>query len=182
MIGVATVAIGIAIGVFLSMDRSPASAPAREDNAGAPPPAVASITVDAAEVAEPVAAEVPVPAVVIDAAAEEAKIIDVEPGPVIEDPEATALAAISRDAGTGSWAAVWKSCGAIKRKDLTLDARAACAQAACVQKKRPDAVALARGLPRARRAAIAKVCSARGVDLDPRKPDPCEIDPLPCQH
>jgi serine/threonine protein kinase len=177
VIGVAAIAIGIAIGGYLSMRRSPARTPAAAVKPVAP--ALAAVTIDAAAVTEP--AEVAVP--VVDAAGtEDAKIIDVDPGPVIVDPVADALAAISRDAGTGSWAGVWKSCGAIKRKDLTLDARAACAQAACVHKKRSDAVALARGLPRARRAAIAKVCSARGVDLDPPRKDPCEIDPMLCQH
>jgi hypothetical protein len=140
----------------------------------APTPVVAAV--DAATVAVALVADAPPAAVQIDAPPPDAGAI-----------RAAALAAIKRDARAGDWAGAWKTCSEIKRKDLTIDARAACAQAACGKKKRSDAIGFLRGLPRARRSAVAKVCAAQGVDLHARgssvrDKDPCEIDPLSCQH
>jgi serine/threonine protein kinase len=190
IVGVAAVAIGISIGVYLARDNTVASVTpvAMVDAVALPPVADAAITVAAIDTTPDAPAVVAPPEeVAVDAAPvapDEPPPDESPPDEPRGDPRAAALAAISAAANTGDWGDVWKACETIKRKELTHDARAACAQAACVKKRRADAIDLLGGLSRARRAAVEKVCKAKGVDVEKTKTgkDPCEIDPLSCQH
>jgi serine/threonine protein kinase len=183
LVAVVVIGVGIAIGAIATRDPEPIAA--RTSTAPAPTPSLPPVTAPSAPAVEPPA---PAPVITVDAAVAAVPVATPDAAPVAppeppRDTTADALAAISAAASTGDWAAVWKTCNQLKRKQLTLDARAACAQAACVRKHGSEAIDLARGLPKARRASIAKVCSARGVDLDRSSgPDPCEANPLSCQH
>jgi serine/threonine protein kinase len=180
ILGVAlgVIGIGVAIGAVLAQRDKPQARTTVADPAAAP----------AADPVDPAAA--PAAAAVPDAAAAPAAaaVPDATPTPTptgADDPIAATLAAISAAASTGDWSTVWKSCGTIDREDLSLDARAACAQAACVRKHRSDAIDLLRGLPKPRKAAIAKVCASKGIDVDgggASAKDRCEENPLLCQH
>jgi serine/threonine protein kinase len=187
MIGVAAVAIGVAIGVWAARDRSvaPVAAVATVDAVSLPPVADASTLLVAIDPVVADAAPAPAPATADAApppAPPDAAVADAAPKKI--DRRAEALAAISAAAGIGDWSLVWDACDTLKRKELTHDARAACAQAACIKKKRADAIELLAGLNKARRAAVEKVCKAKGVDVEKKTggKDPCEINPLSCQH
>ena len=191
-IGVGAVALGIVIGVYF----------ATGDN-DSQPPAAASVTVDAAP-ADRVAVTVTVdaaaaPAVVMFDAAPAVDVVTggatIDAAPAAKpagsaDSLATSLDAIARAVGDGQWGVALRTCGQVKRRDLTADARVACAQAACGLRRRSDAISFARGLPDRRRDAVEKMCAGRGVALTSQKPakrDPCddkqyrEQNPLSCQ-
>jgi hypothetical protein len=206
------VAIGIGIGIFAAGDdgiRRGTVAPAGvADTGGAvdarsvvitpvDDPEVPASAVDAAPVEVAVATPPDAaPARPADTAATAVKPRDPPPrdppprDPPPRDPprdpaadRAAAVAALVRAADKGDWAGAWKGCSTLKRRDLTDVAIAACAEAACGLKKKSNAVSYWKDLPAKLQRTVEKSCAARGIDVKPpAKKDPCEANPLSCQH
>jgi serine/threonine protein kinase len=212
IVGVSAVAIGIGIGIFAAGDdgiRRGTVAPAGvADTGGAvdarsvvitpvDDPEVPASAVDAAPVEVAVATPPDAaPARPADTAATAVKPRDPPPrdppprDPPPRDPprdpaadRAAAVAALVRAADKGDWAGAWKGCSTLKRRDLTDVAIAACAEAACGLKKKSNAVSYWKDLPAKLQRTVEKSCAARGIDVKPpAKKDPCEANPLSCQH
>jgi serine/threonine protein kinase len=203
VVGVAAVITGVGIGIFAadSGDRTRAAAPATaaagadvaapgatEPDAAQAPDARAVAKVVAPVVEDPPPAFDAAPAIAVAAPPDAAPARRGTDAPITKprDPaaeRAAAIASIVRAVDRGEWATALKGCGAARKRDLTDTVRAACAKAACGAHKKADALTYYKALPRKQQGAVAKACEARGVDLTPApKKDPCELNPLTCQH
>ena len=207
IVGVSAVAIGIGIGIFAAGDdgiRRGTVAPAgvADTGAAADARAVVITPVDDPEVpasavdAAPVKVAVATPPDAAPARPPDTATAVKPRDPPPRDPpprdrpprdpaadRATALGALVRAADNGDWAGAWKGCSTLKRRDLTDAAIAACAEAACGLKKKTNAVSYWKDLPAKLQRTVEKSCAARGIDVKPTpKKDPCEANPLSCQH